>query len=78
MKKNECSKKRHISAAIVLLLGAMLLSLPVAGLGGTKAGATTYHTTGVPQVPDTIRVLMPDGSVVQMDMDDYLKGVVPS
>jgi len=78
MKKNECSKKRHISAAIVLLLGAMLLSLPVAGLGGTKAGATTYHTTGVSQVPDTIRVLMPEGSVVQMDMDEYLKGVVPS
>ena len=28
-------------------------------------------------VPPTIRVLMPDGSVVVMDMEDYLKGVVP-
>ncbi len=29
-------------------------------------------------VPATIRVLMPDGSVEVMDMDEYLKGVVPS
>ncbi|HEX8575053.1 MAG TPA: SpoIID/LytB domain-containing protein [Flavobacterium sp.] len=28
-------------------------------------------------VPNTIRVLMPNGSVVTMGMDEYLKGVVP-
>ena len=28
-------------------------------------------------VPKTIRVLMPDGTVVVMEMDEYLKGVVP-
>ncbi len=28
-------------------------------------------------VPDTIRVLMPDTTVVTMDMDEYLKGVLP-
>jgi len=28
-------------------------------------------------VPATIRVLMPDGTVVVMEMDEYLKGVVP-
>jgi len=29
-------------------------------------------------VPSSIRVLMPDGQVVEMDLDEYLKGVVPS
>jgi hypothetical protein len=28
-------------------------------------------------VPSTIRVLLPDGQVVEMDVDEYLKGVVP-
>jgi len=30
-----------------------------------------------PGVPPTIRVLMPDGSVQVMEMEDYVKGVVP-
>jgi len=30
-----------------------------------------------PTVPPTIRVLMPDGSVKVMEMEDYVKGVVP-
>jgi hypothetical protein len=33
---------------------------------------------GINTVPDTIRVLMPDNSVATMDMDEYLKGVVPA
>jgi len=33
---------------------------------------------GVTEVPRTIRVLMPDGEIVEMDTDEYLKGVVPS
>jgi hypothetical protein len=37
-----------------------------------------YALSAVTQVPETIRVLMPDGQVVVMDMEEYLKGVVPS
>lgn len=33
---------------------------------------------GVTQVPATLRVLMPDGGVVVMDLEEYLRGVVPS
>ncbi len=36
-----------------------------------------YGITTAVSVPATIRVLMPDGSVVTMEMDEYLKGVVP-
>ena len=36
-----------------------------------------YALSGIDQVPATIRVLMPDDSVVVMQMDEYLKGVVP-
>lgn len=32
----------------------------------------------VTQVPETVRVLMPDGAVVVMDFEEYLRGVVPS
>jgi hypothetical protein len=32
---------------------------------------------GVSAVPSTIRVLMTDGQVIEMDLDEYLKGVVP-
>ncbi|MGM0401313.1 MAG: SpoIID/LytB domain-containing protein, partial [Chloroflexota bacterium] len=33
--------------------------------------------SSVEQVPGTIRVLMPEDAVVEMRMDEYLKGVVP-
>ena len=36
-----------------------------------------YQLSAVTKVPSTLRVLMPDGSVVVMGMDEYLKGVVP-
>lgn len=36
-----------------------------------------YALSTVAVVPGTIRVLMPDGTVVEMEMDEYLKGVVP-
>lgn len=39
--------------------------------------AQGYALSMVTSVPRTIRVLMPDGSVVVMEMDEYLKGVVP-
>lgn len=31
----------------------------------------------VVNVPRTVRILMPDGSIIRMDMDEYLRGVVP-
>lgn len=34
-------------------------------------------TAAIQEVPRTIRVLMPDGTVVEMDFEEYLKGVVP-
>jgi len=37
-----------------------------------------YKSTSKTEVPATIRVLMPDKTVVVMDMNEYLKGVVPS
>ncbi|MBC7235774.1 MAG: SpoIID/LytB domain-containing protein [Chloroflexi bacterium] len=40
--------------------------------------ARGYGLSAVTEVPETIRVLMPDGTVVVMDMDEYLKGVVGS
>ncbi len=32
---------------------------------------------GIAAAPSTIRVLMPDGQVVEMDLEEYVKGVVP-
>lgn len=32
---------------------------------------------GIASAPSTIRVLMPDGQVVEMDLEEYVKGVVP-
>lgn len=37
-----------------------------------------YGLSMAMSVPRTLRVLMPDGSVVVMEMDEYLKGVVPN
>ncbi|HID86335.1 MAG TPA: SpoIID/LytB domain-containing protein, partial [Anaerolineae bacterium] len=36
-----------------------------------------FAPSGVTQVPATVRVLMPDGTVARLEMDEYLKGVVP-
>lgn len=35
-------------------------------------------TAAVTDVPTTIRVLMPEGQIVALDTDEYLKGVVPA
>lgn len=42
------------------------------------SSAKTASTTAVTQVPRTVRVLMPDNHIQVMDMDEYLKGVVPA
>jgi hypothetical protein len=39
--------------------------------------AKGYALSAVYEVPTTLRVLMPTGAVVEMAMDEYLKGVVP-
>ncbi len=41
------------------------------------AASQGLAASGVTVVPGSIRVLMPDGSVATMDLDEYLKGVVP-
>ncbi|MFN2252229.1 MAG: SpoIID/LytB domain-containing protein, partial [Anaerolineae bacterium] len=56
--------------------------------GGARAAVTADEPSGgavqvvsaqaVVDVPATIRVLMPDGEIVEMDTDEYLKGVVPA
>ena len=43
-----------------------------------KARATGFTLSGVTQLPETIRVLMQDGTVVVMPLDEYLRGVVPN
>ena len=67
-----------ISAAAVAALVAVVV-FP-AGISGAIATvrAPAYAASGVSTIPDTVRVLMPGGSVVTMDMDEYLKGVVPA
>ena len=35
-------------------------------------------TDKLPVVPETIRVQRPDGQIVEISMDEYLKGVVPA
>ena len=45
------------------------------GSDGTTAPAEPLGP--ITSVPATVRVLMPDGHIEPMDMDDYLKGVVP-
>jgi len=39
-------------------------------------GEEGFLTSNLQEVPATIRVLMPDGTVVIMEMEEYLKGVV--
>ncbi len=45
--------------------------------GGEATKAPAVALGPITSVPQTIRVLMPDGTIQTMGMDDYLKGVVP-
>jgi hypothetical protein len=60
----------------------ILENYPVSGLneatGELLKRESLLKATAKTEVPVTIRVLMPDNSVVVMNMDEYLKGVVPS
>jgi Stage II sporulation protein len=75
--------------AICLLAGALAVlpmfwlpaARPASASRATEQGppsGTGQDGSGVTAVPETVRVLMPDGSVRTMYMDDYLKGVVPA
>lgn len=78
-RKGSGSAARRLFAVAVLLAAvALLLQLPSAPAIAGRATALTGAGLGVPPVPRFIDVLMPDGSVREMEMDEYLKGVVPS
>ncbi len=69
------------SIAAAALVPALLLALATGGSAARKAteqGPGGRRSSSVTQVPETINVLMPDGSVRTMYMDDYLKGVLPA
>ncbi|MBN1288172.1 MAG: SpoIID/LytB domain-containing protein [Actinobacteria bacterium] len=82
--------KKNIKTIGAILIAAVIstlcLVMPVEGSpvpgGSDPSGFSQYIPGGTgicaTAVQDTIRVLMPDGSVQTMDMDEYLKGVVPS
>ncbi|MBN2168534.1 MAG: SpoIID/LytB domain-containing protein [Actinobacteria bacterium] len=83
------AKKNHNTISVVLIAAVMstfLLVIPVEGSSGPAPDGLSRLSQYIPggtgicatTVQDTIRVLMPDGSVQTMDMDEYLKGVVPS
>ena len=78
MKKQTTARQLTIAAVATLALVAVI-ALP-AGVSGAaaSAGASVLKVSGISRIPDTVRVLMPNGSVVTMDMDEYLKGVVPA
>jgi hypothetical protein len=52
--------------------------LPADPAGETGNDVWMDQASGVNEVPPEIRVLMPDGSIVPMETDEYLKGVVPA
>lgn len=74
-------RTRRVAGALLaaLLLPILLTAFPGSG-DALEAGSRerSLRGSGISRVPDTIRVLMPDGTVETMEMDDYLKGVVPS
>ncbi|MCJ7744762.1 MAG: SpoIID/LytB domain-containing protein, partial [Actinobacteria bacterium] len=65
--------------AAVLAAGLLTVACSTLFLAPAPAGnVPVARGSGVSVVPDTVNVLMPDGSVKTMEMDEYLKGVVPS
>ncbi|MDD5748104.1 MAG: SpoIID/LytB domain-containing protein, partial [Actinomycetota bacterium] len=69
-------KKRALPLILLFLTCSALtiLATPVSTIRSVEG----FKKSGAYDVPDTIRVLMPDGSVSVMDVDEYLKGVVPA
>ncbi|MCW5852389.1 MAG: SpoIID/LytB domain-containing protein, partial [Anaerolineae bacterium] len=50
---------------------------PRMGEGQGKTASPGVVLDAVATAPATVRVLMPNGQIVELDTDDYLKGVVP-
>ncbi|MFQ6058226.1 MAG: SpoIID/LytB domain-containing protein [Anaerolineae bacterium] len=71
---------RHPTPAQAAIIEARLV-VPGQALPDPKALRLArergFAPSGVTRVPATVRVLMPDGTVARLDMDEYLKGVVP-
>lgn len=51
---------------------------PAGGAGDEEMPVSVFADMDPEAVPAQIRVLMPDGQIVAMDTDSYLKGVVPA
>lgn len=51
---------------------------PSGGTGDKEMPVSVFSAPDPEAVPAQIRVLMPDGRIVAMDTDSYLKGVVPA
>ncbi|MBU4385534.1 MAG: SpoIID/LytB domain-containing protein [Actinobacteria bacterium] len=85
-KQTEGSRTRAMVGVLVMVQILFLSAFTcAAGLANPRTGRASRAAspvdalrTGQAPVPDTIKVLMPDDSVVTMDMDEYLKGVVPT
>lgn len=70
--RTDNERPRVFLAAAAAVLLAALVAVPV------PLAAAVQQAAPAPAVPETIKVLMPNGSVETMDMDAYLKGVVPA
>lgn len=69
-----------LGALLVFSLAMLLAAGPAAGKGEPETARGAPYAiwgTGLSQVPDNVKVLMPDNTVRTMDMDEYVKGVVP-
>ena len=76
------TRTAHRALACALLILACIPMLCASSAArtadqGPPAGSG-LRGSGTTEVPETVRVLMPDSSVRTMYMDDYLKGVVPA
>lgn len=79
--------KRNLKILTVIVFASVtvvvLLLVPAGSSASRDSSALSQYIPGgtgicATTVQDTIRVLMPDGTVQTMDMDEYLKGVVPA
>jgi hypothetical protein len=57
----------------ILVLAFVLFQSPISIFAEAQGLAISYSAS----VPSNIKVLMPSGQIVTMDMDEYLKGVLP-
>ena len=66
---------------MLLAVGVLLISPAARAVIPTEQGPPPsggLKVSSLSEIPETVRVLMPDNSVRIMYMDDYLKGVLPA